>query len=139
MSSTNLDSAGFRTAAKALVEGFGTRSGLKTTFRATGPLSAVSREVQRTAFRVIQQALSDAYRRTDPGPVSVEVSHRSDVLTVRVTDGGKGHSDAAGTGASSTGIEARVLHLGGVLDTSSEASVTALEARIPTSLRSVRA
>lgn len=138
MSSTNLDRDGFRTAAKALVEGFEMRSGLKTSFQAAGALSALSGEVQRAALRVIQQALSDAYRRTDPGPVSVEVSHRSDVLTVRVTDGGKGAGTvaAAATGAGSAGPQARVLHLGGVLDTSSEASITAVEARIPTALRS---
>lgn len=146
MSSTILDPDGFLTSAKALVEGFGRLSGLKATFQAAGALGVPSAEVQRAALCVIQQALSEAYRRTDPGPVSVKVSHRADVLTVRVIDGGKGagrasrgHFDAAAADASATGLEARVLHLGGVLDTSSEVSVTAVEARIPTSPRGVEA
>ena len=146
MSSADLDRAGLRAAAKVLVEGFGTRSGLKTSFQAVGALSALSRDIQHAAFRIIQQALSDAYRRSDRERVSVKVSHRSHILTVRVTAKGKGadgcrreHLDAPAAGVSTTGIEARVLQLGGVFDTSSEASVTVVEARIPTLSRSERA
>lgn len=135
MSSTNLDRDGFRSSAKALVMGFGGLSGLKVSFQGAGVLNGVPVELQRAALGVIQQALLNAYRRADPGAVSVEIFHRSDVLTVRVADtgkgGGGGRFDEAASGAITPGVQARVRHLRGVLDVSSEASVTVIEARIP--------
>lgn len=88
------------------------------------PLPAV---VDRAAYRIVQEALTNVARHADRAPTTVEFAYGRSALTVRVDDHGPcapGDTVTAGTGL--TGMRERVTALGGTL-----AAAPALRAASP--------
>jgi signal transduction histidine kinase len=111
---------------RRFVDGFGRRTGLRTSFHAEGPVDAVSGAVRHTIFRVTQESLSNVYRHARASKVAVELASRGGTLSVRIEDDGRGIDRAAGVslgqpllGVGIPGMRARIEQLGGHLDIAS--------------------
>ena len=97
----------------SLVEG--TRAaGLEVAVTAPEAARELDREVDRCAYRVVQEALTNALRHTSDARVEVTVGHSGGRLQVRVRSEGRRHASAyGGTGRGLAGLRERVNALGG--------------------------
>ncbi|GAB3479984.1 sensor histidine kinase [Amycolatopsis cihanbeyliensis] len=93
-----------------------TAAGLRVRVRTTGspaPLPAIS---DATAYRVVQEALSNVLRHADARTVHIELDYREDAVVLRIEDDGRGSGqqpDSAGWGI--VGMRERLALLGGEL------------------------
>jgi two-component system, NarL family, sensor kinase len=101
-------------------------------------MDAVGAPAQHAVFRVIQEALSNAYRHARAEQVLVTLASRGGVLTVCVADDGRGFQPepevAAGglpSGVGIPGMRAWLEQLGGRLEIVEGASGTRVTASIP--------
>lgn len=134
-----LDEAGFLSAAKWYVDGFGQRSGISTKLDLPSHVHRLARRTETALFRILQEALTNVHRHS--GSHSVEVSVRLDDSSVvlRVEDFGTGvprevldrfwKTGNAGVGLA--GIRERLQELGGRLDIESNGQGTVLTAKLP--------
>lgn len=145
MNAAGDEEEGLETPVRRFVEGFGRRTGLVATFRAEGPVDAVSAAIRHTIFRVTQESLSNVYRHARATKVSVELVSQAGALTVRIIDDGRGiqRNTNPGVGLGQPllgvgipGMRARIEQLGGELDIRGDAGGTVVTASIP--LRSSR-
>lgn len=134
----NLDRDGLETTVRRFASGFGARTGLSVAFRAEGELHAIRPAIQRAAFRVVQEALSNVHRHADAKGVEVDLARRGGTLTLRVADDGVGigpldldEGDGAQLGVGIPGMRARVAQLGGELEISGDGAGTVVAATIP--------
>ena len=134
-----LDEAGLRAALHWYVDGLMQRSKLQisVTFY-PDLLPGVSKEIETTIFRIIQEALANVYRHAESDSARVEVVGQSEQVIVRVRDYGKGIShriarmeSSAGLGVGITGMRERVRQLGGELFVTRAEPGTLVEAKIP--------
>ncbi|MFC8276025.1 sensor histidine kinase [Streptomyces sp. NPDC057271] len=98
-----------------LVERAG-RSGLQATLTIEGRRHDVPAAVGRTAYRVVQESLTNIARHADAGTVLVHIDHRPDALAIRIDDDGKATPDSVPRpGIGLLGMRERVTALGGHL------------------------
>jgi two-component system, NarL family, sensor kinase len=140
MNASDREQEGLETSARRFVEGFGRRTGLKVTFDAKGPVDAVSAAAQHAAFRVIQEALTNAYRHARGTEVAVSLVNLAGLLTLRIADDGQGirratggTADEAPLGVGIPGMRARIEQLGGTLGIDSFGGGTVVTAMVPVS------
>nr|WP_203434147.1 sensor histidine kinase [Jiangella asiatica] len=96
------------------------RAGLDVTVVATGPGGELPSAVDRAAYRIVQEAVTNVIRHAGPARVTVAVEHRPDELEIEVVDdGGAASSGLAGTvvtpGRGIVGMRERCELLGGTL------------------------
>lgn len=96
--------------------------GEQVTYAADGDPELISPTVRRTAYRVVQESLTNARKHATGADVSVAVNYRPDGLTVRVTnDTARRSPDDAlagsGGGVGLIGLAQRVELVGGTLRT----------------------
>ncbi len=90
------------------------RTGLKTTLTIEGQRHDVPAAVGRTAYRIVQESLTNVARHAAAGTASVRIDYRPDLLAVRVDDDGKATPDTAPIpGVGLLGMRERVTALGG--------------------------
>ncbi|MFI0827570.1 sensor histidine kinase [Streptomyces roseolus] len=100
-----------------LVKRFRT-SGLETTLTIEGQPHAVPAAVGRTAYRIVQESLTNVARHAAATAASVLLDYRPGALTIRVDDNGKATSHPAPTpGLGLLGMRERATALGGRLRT----------------------
>ncbi|GGV27649.1 two-component sensor histidine kinase [Streptomyces longisporoflavus] len=100
-----------------LVKRFRT-TGLETTLVIEGPLHAVPAAVGRTAYRIVQESLTNIARHAAATTASVLVDVRQETLTISVDDNGKAGTRPDPTpGLGLLGMRERVTALGGRLRT----------------------
>ena len=133
----NLERDGLAVTARRFVDGFGVRTGLHTLFRAEGNLDALDPVLQRAAFRVIQEALSNVHRHAKAVGAEVDLSVRGNQFILRIADDGCGIGDldvgaesSVQLGVGIPGMRARVTQLGGTLTLCGDGG-TVVEALIP--------
>ncbi|MFI1659038.1 sensor histidine kinase [Streptomyces sp. NPDC020472] len=98
-----------------LVERAG-RTGLEATLTIEGQRHDVPAAVGRTAYRIVQESLTNVVRHAAATTASVRIDCRPDALTVRVDDDGKAVPGAVPTpGTGLVGMRERVTALGGLL------------------------
>ncbi|WP_277207986.1 sensor histidine kinase [Isoptericola croceus] len=90
-------------------------AGVPTTLRVDGERCPVPHDVEQTAYRVVQEALTNVGRHAGPATATVRISYGSGTLTVRVDDDGRGAARAPEPGHGLTGMRERVTALGGRL------------------------
>ena len=78
--------------------------------------AAVPPAIGRAAFRIVQEALTNVVRHADASRTLVRVGASSDVLTIEVTDDGRGHAGGANPGHGLRGMAERAAAFGGHLD-----------------------
>src|SRR4051794_18306219 len=99
-----------------------TSAGLPTRVVISGRADRATPEVGAAAYRIVQEALTNALRYAGPASASVVVNCERDRLSIEVLDDGRGlraHSDASppGSGHGIAGMRARAQELGGSLHT----------------------
>jgi signal transduction histidine kinase len=91
-------------------------AGLRTAVTVSGERRALPPEVDSTAYRIVQEALTNVSRHAGDASALVEISHRPDAVTVRVDDDGQATpGKALEPGIGLTGMRERVVELGGRL------------------------
>jgi signal transduction histidine kinase len=134
-----LDESGLIPAVHWYLDGFRKRSGLNTSFDFKPQTFArLSSDVEVTVFRVIQEALTNAYRHSESSDVRIEIRQQPDRVQVRVRDYGKGvptdkltGTIAVATGAGIGGMRERVKQFGGEMRIVRAEPGTLVEATIP--------
>jgi signal transduction histidine kinase len=71
-------------------------AGLDVTLEVTSPTAALPSTVDHTAYRILQESITNVIRHVGPTRVTVALDYGADALEVRVTD--EGGQDAAGDG-----------------------------------------
>ncbi|SDS97695.1 sensor histidine kinase [Jiangella sp. DSM 45060] len=72
--------------------------------------------VDLAAFRIVQEALTNATRHAGAGRVAVRIGYGRDDVTVDVSDDGRGAGTRADDGSGIDGMRSRAAALGGTLD-----------------------
>ncbi|SQI30054.1 sensor histidine kinase [Rhodococcus coprophilus] len=88
--------------------------------------------VDATAYRVVQEALSNVLRHSDATKAVVVLDRRNGVLRVCVSDNVRGSRAGPSTGWGLTGMRERVTLLGGTVETGTpDGGGFVVDARIP--------
>lgn len=91
-------------------------AGLPTTLRIRGQVRRLPADVDEVAFRVVQEALTNAVRHAGDASVAVEVVYDDGAVTVRIDDDGTGPARPSGVpGYGLVGMRERVTGVGGTL------------------------
>jgi signal transduction histidine kinase len=91
------------------------RAGMDVTMSRSGTPRTVDAAAGLTAYRVVQEALTNVLKHAGPCRTDVAVSFGDDALVVTVTDDGRGPGSPNG-GHGLVGMRERVTVLGGTLD-----------------------
>jgi signal transduction histidine kinase len=92
-------------------------AGLPVEFRASGPAPALSPGIDLTAFRIVQEALTNSMRHAPGTTVQVEIAYEEKYLTIQVADTGPGLLPAvAGNGRLANGAGPRGYGLAGIAE-----------------------
>jgi signal transduction histidine kinase len=102
---------------RALAEQAGA-AGVTVRTRIDGDPATVPRAVSLSAYRIVQEAVTNAVKHAAPAEVAVEVLATAGRVAVEVTNGAGGAPAAAGVGAGAglAGMRERVAAFGGTLD-----------------------
>jgi signal transduction histidine kinase len=96
-------------------------SGLQVTLDAPDGVPALTQEASATAYRVVQEALTNALRHAHTSPTSVEVTQQADLLVIDVQNDseppGQLNGSPAASGYGLSGMQERVAACGGLLTT----------------------
>jgi PAS domain S-box-containing protein len=134
-----LDETGLQAALHWFIEGLAKRSGLKISI-AVAPQNfpRLSRDVEATIFRVVQESLTNVYRHAKSDSARIEIEKQFDWIVVRVRDHGigvpqaiAGHGFSAKMGVGVSGMRERLRQLGGELTVSRAEPGTLVEGKIP--------
>lgn len=117
---TVLDDLGLEAALATLVDETASRGSLEGSFVADAELGEIPDEVQLVAYRIAQEALSNAVQHGDPTRVDVRLGGRGGALELSVSDDGRGFTPPDdGNGLGIAGMRERALLCGGRVDVSS--------------------
>ena len=136
-----LDEAGFLSAAKWYVDGFGQRSGIATQLDLPSHVPRLPRRTEVALFRILQEALTNVHRHSGSRAVNVSVSTDQSVVVLTVKDFGMGVPrevldrfwKTGNVGVGLAGIRERLKELGGFLEIESNLDGTTLKVTMPTS------
>ncbi|MGR6921029.1 sensor histidine kinase [[Actinomadura] parvosata] len=93
-------------------------AGLAVVVKRSGSLGGQPQAVELSAYRIVQESLSNVMRHAPGATVAVEITRRGDELRLRVANGpGTGpHEASGGAGQGLVGMRERAALLGGRLD-----------------------
>ena len=101
-------------ALESLIEGFGRRTGIHTSYRWVGDRSSIDVAVSTAILRVAQEALVNVHRHSQASSVAIAVEHKTDRLHVTIADNGLGLKTTEGLeGIGLKGMRYRIAALGG--------------------------
>ncbi|MEU5864586.1 sensor histidine kinase [Nonomuraea sp. NPDC047529] len=92
-------------------------TGVPATVTVTGDRRDLPAEVDRAAYRIVQEALTNVSKHAGPATASVRVDYGKEELTVQVDDDGRANGDPCDPGVGLLGMRERVTALGGRLRT----------------------
>ncbi len=103
---------------EALIAG-ASRAGLETTFTVTGEPVPLPAAVDMTAYRIVQESLTNTIRHAGPATAAVWLGYQHDELCIDVTDTGRGQPVTAGPGGGHglAGMRERAAAVGGTVET----------------------
>lgn len=137
-----LDELGLESALRAYMEGFERKTGIQVNLEILPKLGRLTREVETTVFRIVQESLTNVHRHSGSPSAAVRVSRDADKIVVNVSDRGRGLPpektadggktlEASGIGIA--GLRERARHLGGILEIRSTGAGTTVHAALPSS------
>lgn len=129
-----LDAATLPEALASVAARWSERTGVPTTFTATGDPRPLHPEIESTVLRVTQEALSNVDKHAGAGRVGLTLSYMAGEVTLDVRDDGAGFTPGAepGPGFGLPGMRRRVQRLAGTLHVESEpGGGTAISAVLP--------
>ncbi|MEU6145710.1 sensor histidine kinase [Streptomyces sp. NPDC047081] len=107
-------------------------AGSATRLIVSGPVAALDPGVEVTAYRIVQEALTNARRHAPGAAVDVELHYGDDELAVRVRDNGPGPTAPGVPGHGLLGMRERAATVGGTLRTGpAPGGGFLVEARLP--------
>ena len=107
-------------------------AGSATRLIVSGPIAALDPGVEVTAYRIVQEALTNARRHAPGAAVDVELRYGEDELAVRVRDNGPGSVTPGTAGHGLLGMRERAATVGGTLHTGpAPGGGFLVEARLP--------
>ena len=130
---TALDDLGLKAALSSHVEELGRQSGIAAEFESAGDISSVPHDVQVVAYRVAQEALSNATRHSGASNVWVRLARDNGSVELTIADDGRGFTfDQASRGLGLSGMRERALLVNGDLQVESRPQVgTSVRLRVP--------
>ena len=140
-----LEELGLLSAIPWYLDGFGQRSGIRTTFVAMDEFDRLSRDLELALFRVLQEGLTNVHRHSGSTVAHVRLFTQEASSVLEIRDEGRGlpsqviglatapHSPFAGVGL--RGMNERLLQLNGRLELSSDDRGTTLRAIVPSDQR----
>lgn len=142
-----IDQAGLLTALRWYVDGFERRSGVATTLAVPHDLGRLSRDVETTVFRIVQEGLTNVQRHAGSATAKISMERLDDRLFVEIADRGRGlpaglrnDRDAlAASGVGIAGINERVRELGGEMTVHSTDEGTTLRVTLPVGRHDIHA
>ena len=134
-----LDEAGLESALHWFVEGFAQRSGINVDLDLSPELGRLSKEMEISIFRVVQESLSNVHRHSGSKTAQVRVGRDAQKVTLEIRDQGRGlpvnanaeRSEPAVPGVGIQGMRERVRQLGGHFDIQSTEGSTIVRVEIP--------
>jgi signal transduction histidine kinase len=90
-------------------------AGLDVKVEADSPSRDLPTAVDRAAYRILQESITNVIRHAGPARVTISVTHHATDLELRVVDDGRGPGEPAGTGRGIVGMRERCGLLGGEL------------------------
>jgi len=90
-------------------------TGLPVTVRVEGSPRALARGVEVSAYRIVQEALTNALKHAGPATARVTVRYSPSDLILEIADDGSGSGTGGGSGQGLAGIRERVAIYGGEL------------------------
>lgn len=130
---TALDDLGLKAALASHVTDLGRQTGIDASFASEGDLGGLPGEVQIVAYRVAQEALSNAIRHSSAKHLRVQLTRENGTLALEVGDDGHGFAvDRSSTGLGLAGMRERALLVNGDLQVTSKLeSGTSVRLRVP--------
>jgi signal transduction histidine kinase len=133
-----LDDLGLEPAIRWYLEGLSKRSGIETSLEIQPPgFPRLPAQLENALYRIIQEALTNAFRHSGADHVSVTLRKRRKCVSLAVCDNGTGISNevatlkAGSTGVGIRGMQQRVKEMGGELKLQNANPGTLVEAVIP--------
>jgi signal transduction histidine kinase len=114
----------------ALLEEIG-RAGLPVQLHVHGEPVALPRGIDLSAYRIVQEGLTNALKHARASNADVTVRYRPDELQIEVRDNGEGNSTSDGLGHGLVGIRERVKIYGGEMTAGANGSGFVLSTRLP--------
>jgi signal transduction histidine kinase len=107
-------------------------AGLPVTLRIEGSPRPLPQAADLSAYRIVQEALTNALKHAGPARADVVVRFEAGAVTLEVRDTGMGAGQGGGTGHGLVGMRERVAMFGGELDASpAPEGGFAVRARLP--------
>jgi two-component system, NarL family, sensor kinase len=111
---------GIMSTIRKYVDGYSNRTGLTVKLRSTPKVDKLPLRIQRSLFRIVQEALANVHHHARATKVSVELRCTGDRLHLIITDNGRGmgggqEETPMRDGVGIYGIRARARQLGGDL------------------------
>jgi two-component system NarL family sensor kinase len=134
-----IDQAGLLTALRWYIDGFERRSGVATHLDVPDDLGRLSREIETSVFRIVQESLGNIQRHAGSATARVSVERLDDHLRIEIADHGRGlragvrdDLDALlASGVGIAGINERVRELEGEMTIQSTDEGTTLRVMLP--------
>jgi two-component system sensor histidine kinase UhpB len=121
---TALDDLGLKAALAGHVAAVGRQSGIETSFESEGDIASVPQDVQVVAYRVAQEALSNAVRHSGAAHLNVRLEREDGSVELSVADDGRGFTfEQASRGLGLAGMRERALLVNGELQVESRPQV----------------
>ena len=114
-----LDQLGLPAAIEWVAHDFTRRTGIPCTATIVPEMATISAELGTALFRIVQEALTNVVRHAAATRVEIALQVKPDLITLEVTDDGRGITEAAVHGPGSLGIlgmRERAAAQGGVLE-----------------------
>jgi signal transduction histidine kinase len=106
-------------------------SGLAVELTVTGDPIALPAGAQLSAYRIVQEALTNTLKHADASHVAVDLRYSPGVVEVRVADNGRPAGPGAGTGHGLVGLRERVALYGGSLTAGQDTNGYTVRALLP--------
>ncbi len=135
-----LDEAGFNSAARWYVGGFGKRSGIKVRLDLATKRERLPITIETALFRVLQESLTNVHRHSGALEVSIRFQYQAENVVLEIRDCGRGipmerlvrlRGANSETGVGLAGMRERLNELNGKLEIESDLHGTSLRAIVP--------
>jgi signal transduction histidine kinase len=133
-----LDEAGLESALRCYVDGFSERSRIEVKLDMPSDFDRLSKEVELSIFRVVQECLTNIHRHAGSPTAAIRFIRKETCLRVEIEDAGKGmrlekQFAPVSSGVGLRGMRERLRRLGGTLEIHSDGHGTQVTAILPLS------
>jgi two-component system sensor histidine kinase UhpB len=129
-----LDDLGLESALAVLCERFAERTGLRITEHIDPELPTLSPEVELVVYRVAQEALTNVARHSGADEAELDLEHGGGLLTLTVSDRGRGMPGGRVVGAGVRGMRERATLVGAHLTIGPESAAGGCRVRLALAL-----